>query len=177
MHSRPFCAKINPATAARAQKEERAHAQTAERLSVRRPLKQLFRGGGGKLHLPAGAGEAAKIVKGDRPSLRIGYLRCYTGAEFQRALALFPEKHPDVEVSVICGSHEELYGLLRTGDADLVLNDQRRAFSDEYVNLLLTTCRSYIEVSARSYCAGWKKDNSGYYVEEFAELLKTQFAQ
>jgi hypothetical protein len=29
----------------------------------------------------------------------------------------------------------------------------------------------------RSYCAGWKKDNSGYYVEEFAELLKTQFAQ
>lgn len=121
--------------------------------------------------------EAAKIVKGDRPSLRIGYLRCYTGAEFQRALALFPEKHPDVEVSVICGSHEELYGLLRTGDADLVLNDQRRAFSDEYVNLLLTTCRSYIEVSARSYCAGWKKDNSGYYVEEFAELLKTQFAQ
>lgn len=29
----------------------------------------------------------------------------------------------------------------------------------------------------RSYCAGWKKDNSGYYVEEFAELLKTQSAQ
>lgn len=29
----------------------------------------------------------------------------------------------------------------------------------------------------RSSCAGWKKDNSGYYVEEFAELLKTQFAQ
>ena len=28
-----------------------------------------------------------------------------------------------------------------------------------------------------SYCAGWKKDNSGHYVEEFAELLKTQFAQ
>lgn len=215
--------------------------------------------------------EAAKIAKGDRASLRIGYLRCYTGAEFQRALALFSEKHPNVEVSVICGSHEELYGLLRTGDADLVLNDQRRAFSDEYVNLLLTTCRSYIEVSARSplaqmehisppelknipcilvasetqreteqayyhdvvgfsgeflyaenleearlmvigrkgflpadgaaqtdlagmsitriplvrggepilrsYCAFWKKDNSGYYVEEFAELLKAQFAQ
>lgn len=70
--------------------------------------------------------EAAKIAHGDRASLRIGYLRCYTGGEFHRALALFSEKHPDVEVSVTYGNHEELYGLLRTGAADLVLNDQRR---------------------------------------------------
>lgn len=27
----------------------------------------------------------------------------------------------------------------------------------------------------RNYCAFWKKDNSGYYVEAFAELLKAQF--
>lgn len=94
--------------------------------------------------------EAAKIAKGDQAALRIGYLRCYTGAEFQRAVALFSEKHPDVEVSVLYGNHEELYGLLRSGEADLVLNDQRRAFSDEYVNLILTTCRSYVEVSSHS---------------------------
>ena len=215
--------------------------------------------------------EAAKIAKGDRASLKIGYLRCYTGTEFHQALALFSEKHPDVEVSVTYGNHEELYDLLRTGEADLVLNDQRRAFSDEYVNLLLTTCRSYIEVSAhgplaqmerisppelknipcilvaseaqreteqeyyhdvvgfhgeflyaenleearlmvigrkgflpvegtsalptmgpsivrlplvrgeepilRNYCAFWKKDNPGDYVDEFAKLLKAQFAE
>ena len=175
--------------------------------------------------------------------------------------------------SVAYGNHEELYNLLRTGNADIVLNDQRRAFSDEYVNLILTTCRSYIEVSShsslaqtehispselkntpcilvasetqreteqeyyrdvvgfrgeflyaenleearlmvigrkgfmpveetgksaqvafqagtsivriplvrgeepilRNYCAFWKKDNSGYYVEEFAKMLKAQF--
>ena len=215
--------------------------------------------------------EAAKIAHGDQTDLKIGYLRCYTGAEFHQALALFSEKHPDVEVSVAYGNHEELYGLLRTGEADLVLNDQRRAFSDEYVNLLLTACRSYIEVSAhsplaqmarispaelknipcilvasesqreteqayyhdvvgfhgeflyaenleearlmvigrkgflpvegtgqavpagtsivriplvrgeepilRNYCIFWKKDNSGGYVEEFAGLLKAQFAE
>ncbi len=213
--------------------------------------------------------EAAKIAHGGQTSLEIGYLRCYTGAEFHRALALFSEKYPDVEVSVTYGNHEELYGLLRTGEAELVLNDQRRAFSDEYVNLLLTTCRSYIEVSVhsplaqmecisppelknipcilvaseaqreteqayyhdvvgfhgeflyaenleearlmvigrkgflpvegteqaapagtsivrvplvrgeepilRNYCAFWKKDNSGGYVEEFASILKAQF--
>lgn len=97
--------------------------------------------------------EAAKIANGGRASLKIGYLRCYTGAEFHRALALFAEKLPDVEVSITYGNHEELYGFLRTGEADLVFNDQRRAFSDEYVNLLLTSCRSYIEVSAHSSIA------------------------
>lgn len=40
--------------------------------------------------------------------------------------------------------------MLRTGAADIVLNDQRRAFSNEYVNLLLATCRSCIGVSAHS---------------------------
>lgn len=94
--------------------------------------------------------EAAKIAKGDQASLKIGYLRCYTGAEFHKALELFSQKYPDVEVSVAYGNHEELYGLLRTEQADIVLNDQRRAFSDEYVNLILTTCRSYIEVSVHS---------------------------
>ncbi len=94
--------------------------------------------------------EAAKIAKGDRDSLRIGYLRSYTGAEFHRALARFSEKHPEVDVSVAYGNHEELYGLLRTGEADMVFNDQRRAFSDEYVNLLLTSCRVCVEVSVHS---------------------------
>ena len=32
----------------------------------------------------------------------------------------------------------------------MALNDQRRAFSDEYVNLLLTVCRSFVEVSANN---------------------------
>ncbi len=48
--------------------------------------------------------EAAKIAKGDRASLKIGYLRCYAGAEFRLALEVFSEKHPEVEVSVIYGT-------------------------------------------------------------------------
>lgn len=28
----------------------------------------------------------------------------------------------------------------------------------------------------RNYCAFWKKDNSGYYVEEFADIPKNKFA-
>lgn len=94
--------------------------------------------------------ESSKIAHVGDAVLKIGYLRGYTGQEFHRALLEFSAKYPDVSVEVIHGNHEELYQLLRTGGVDLVLNDQRRAFSDEYVNLILTTGRSYIEISARS---------------------------
>lgn len=213
--------------------------------------------------------EAGKIAKDDKAALVIGYLRCYSGQEFHLALEEFSAKYPDVSLKIEYGNHEELYGLLRTGGVDLVLNDQRRAFSDQYVNLILTVGKEYIEISSRNpishlqsitpqelknipcilvsskeqreneqeyyqgvvgfqgdflyaenleearllviggqgfmpvegvkraenfgssisriplfrgeaqitrnYCAFWKKDNSGYYVEEFADILKRKF--
>lgn len=66
---------------------------------------------------------ATKIVKGDDLSLRIGYLRCYSGSEFHRALDEFSARYPDVSVAVEYGNHEELYDMLRTGRVDIVLND------------------------------------------------------
>ena len=213
--------------------------------------------------------EAARIAQGGQASLKIGYLRCYTGNEFHQALEQFAEQYPDVAVSIEYGNHEELYELLRTEQVDMVLNDQRRAFSEEYVNLILATICSHVEISSRNplahkeqitpeelknipcilvssqaqreteqeyyktivgfqgeflyaenleearmmvigrkgfmpvegngsvpfvgasisriplvrenepilrnYCAFWKKDNSGFYVESFAEILQTQF--
>lgn len=32
------------------------------------------------------------------------------------------------------------------------------------------------EPVTKTYCVFWKKDNSGYYIEEFAEMLKEEFA-
>lgn len=213
--------------------------------------------------------EAGKLARDDKAVLVIGYLRCYSGQEFPLALEEFSAKHPDVPVKIEYGNHEELYELLRTGGVDLVLNDQRRAFSDQYVNLILTVGNEYIEISSRNpiaslpsitpqelknipcilvssrnqreneqeyyrgvvgfqgdflyaenleearlmviggqgfmpvegvkqaetfgssisriplfqggsqitrnYCAFWKRENSGYYVEEFADILKRKF--
>lgn len=211
--------------------------------------------------------EAAKIAGGGQAALHIGCLRSYSGAAFRRALEQFAEAHPEVSVSIACGNHEELYELLRSGQADIIFNDQRRAFSGEYVNLRLAALPCCTEVSAHSplaqmaqitpqelkntpcilvasqsqraveqdyyqtvigfhgdflftenleearllvisrrgflplensgggsstaivrvplvrggepilqhFCAFWKKNNSGYYVEAFAELLKAQF--
>ena len=91
-----------------------------------------------------------KIAKGDQATLKIGYLRSYSGNEFHRALALFSEKYPDVAVSVEYGNHEELYAMLRSEQADIILNDQRRAFRKNMSISFLTVCRSFIEVSAHS---------------------------
>lgn len=94
--------------------------------------------------------EAARLARRGEMALRVGYLRGYSGGEFHRALALFSEKYPEVTVRICRGNHEELYDLLRTDAVDLVLNDQRRAFSLEYVNQILVTAESYVEVAARS---------------------------
>lgn len=213
--------------------------------------------------------ETVRIANKDNAELRIGYLKCYGGQEFRLAVAEFSEKYPDVSVHIINGNHEDLYDALRSGGVDLILSDQRRAFSDEYVNFILATSECYIEIAARNplaslesietddlknipciliaspeqqenertyyqeivgikgdflfagnleearllviggkgfmpieggenepgfaaalrrilltrkgkpikrnYCAFWKTDNSGYYVEEFADILKSKF--
>ena len=78
--------------------------------------------------------------------LRIGYLRCYSGLELHQAVAQFSGSYPEVELHIVNGTHEELYNLLRFGDVDLVVSDQRRAFSDAYVNLELLQCGCYAEL-------------------------------
>lgn len=214
--------------------------------------------------------ETVRIARGADPQLRIGYLRCYSGRELRQAIAEFAKAYPDIGIHLINGNHEELYDELRQGKVDLVLSDQRRAFSDEYVNFILATSECFIEIAEhsplagresadtrelkdipcilvasqsqqeneqnyyhdivrirgdflfaetleearlmviggkgfmpvegrrqaaqsadnlqqilllrkgrpikRNYCAFWKADNSGYYIEEFAELLKASFS-
>ena len=213
--------------------------------------------------------ETVRIANKDRAVLRIGYLRCYSGQEFRMAVADYSQRYPDVSIQIINGNHEDLYTALRNGEVDLILSDQRRAFSDEYVNFILASNECYIEIAAwnpiaslecvkteelknipcilvacsgqqdteqtyyrevlgiqsdfqfaenieearllvvggkgfmpieggtqelgsaaslsrvlltrrgnpikRTYCAFWKEDNSGYYIETFADILKSKF--
>ena len=213
--------------------------------------------------------ETKRIAQKDRAMLCLGYYKGYHGNEFSEAVADFSEKYPTVEIKTVIGSHEELYHGMETGTIDLVLNDQRRAFSGAYNNVLLSESRTYIEIAKRnplsrlnqielndlkntpcilltgpegqaeeqryyeevvgihgdflfaqsmqearlkiitgqgympvdvigtqewfdttvsriplvrngepilkSYCAFWRKDNSGYYVEEFADALQKRF--
>ena len=86
--------------------------------------------------------------------LRIGYPRSYSGLELHQARSGICRLRPDITIDIVNGTHEELYNLLRTGGADLVLNDQRRAFSDAYVNLELVQCACLVELAARHPLSG-----------------------
>ncbi len=91
--------------------------------------------------------ETVRLSHRNKARLNIGYLRCYGGGEFHAAVAEFSSRYSDVDLNIINGNHEDLYDALRFGKVDLVLNDQRRTFSDEYVNLKLAEIPCFIELS------------------------------
>lgn len=105
--------------------------------------------------------ESARIAHGGNAALRIGYLRSYSGREFYRAVEQFSSEYPDVGLEIQQGNHEELYRMLQDEQVDLALNDQRRAFSDAFENLILATVDSSVELTARSPLAGLKQIEPG----------------
>lgn len=94
--------------------------------------------------------QTMQIGNGETASLRIGYINLYAGPELSETIGEFAAKYPGVNISVRSGTHEELYNGLVTGELDLALNDQRRAFSSEYVNMELKDADCMAEISRRS---------------------------
>ena len=93
--------------------------------------------------------ETKRLGADNRALLRIGYPRVYSGIELQQAMAAFSKTYPEITIQIINGTHEELYALLRTGSVDLVLNDQRRAFSEDYCNFELMAGGCFAEFSVQ----------------------------
>lgn len=98
--------------------------------------------------------ETKRLGQDKELQLRIGYLRCYSGLELYQAVAEFAKLYPEVSINIVNGTHEELYDLLRFGGVDLVLNDQRRAFSNTYINYELMQCGCYAELSVNHPLSG-----------------------
>ncbi|WP_195267680.1 LysR family transcriptional regulator [Eubacterium sp. 1001713B170207_170306_E7] len=94
--------------------------------------------------------EANRIAHEEEAALSVGYLRGYNGPALIGAMDAFAFKYPQVRVKTEPGDHEELFAQLRGGCVDLVFTDQRRAFSEEYVNIVLSHSRTFIAISARS---------------------------
>ncbi len=92
--------------------------------------------------------ETTRIGSDDELHLNIGYLASYDGTELPQAITEFSKKYPEVVVTFFKGTHEDLYHALKDKKVHIVLNDQRRAFSDEYENYILNQCPAYIDVSA-----------------------------
>ncbi len=98
-----------------------------------------------------------QAAKSDEVTLNVGYVSFYGGNEFQLAVAKFAAQYPKVHINLREGSHEDLYVAVRDGQLDVIMNDQRRAFSDEFVNMELTESKSYLQVAATSTMANLSK--------------------
>lgn len=79
--------------------------------------------------------------------LRIGYINNYCGLEVHKAIMKFSDIYTNIDIEIQTGNHEELYELMKNDKLDLIMNDQRRALSEEYVNHFLYTSTTYIEIS------------------------------
>ena len=98
--------------------------------------------------------ETVRIGHKEVERLSLGVLATYCGDELYRAMATFSEEFPAVETTVSSGSHEDLYDALRLEKIDCALSDQRRAFSDEYANLLLAKMPCTVEIASGNPLAG-----------------------
>lgn len=114
--------------------------------------------------------ETVRLGSDNELQLKIGYLASYDGGELQSAIIEFAKVYPEVVVSVIKGTHEDLYHALKDGKVSLVLNDQRRAFSDEYENFILNQSPAYIEVSS-SHSLATKEFVTTKELEEYPCIL------
>lgn len=97
--------------------------------------------------------ETRRKGKNSKASLCVGYLSSYNGDELGRAISAFTREHPEVDLTTCIGNHEDLYHALITEKADLVLNDQRRAFADHCHNLILRRSGYFVEVSIHNALA------------------------
>ena len=94
--------------------------------------------------------EVIKIGKKTDVHLKIGYLKNYGGCEFFSTLEKFAKKYPDVKISIVSGTHEELYQALKSDKVDLTFIDKRREGPTDYVNLFIKNVNTYIETVSYS---------------------------
>lgn len=94
--------------------------------------------------------EKAKfIASDDNYSIKIGYLKNYTGKELQKAIVEFSKRFPEVEIELVSGTHDELGNKVFNNEIDLKFTDQRKAFSDEFVNFPI--CTQYFSIKIPIY--------------------------
>lgn len=98
--------------------------------------------------------ESRRIAAGQKAVLHLAYLKNYGGSEFMLAVGEFSRRFPGADIEIRSGTHEEIYHWLQNDEADLAMSDQRRAFADDYCNLILAESDCFMEVPSGSPLAG-----------------------
>ena len=94
--------------------------------------------------------ETIQIGEYDDQTLSIGLMEGLSFSEIRKAIAKFASLYPEVEIDIKTGSHEDLFNYMQSDEVDIKLNDQRRAFSDLYVNFHLMDQPFYVGLSPQN---------------------------
>ncbi len=159
--------------------------------------------------------ETKRLSSDDKPQLRIGYLRNYSGLELHQAIAEFSGVFPEISLQNPLSRNEkvQLEELRRLPCILISSREQRIAEQEYYQNtlgfgssylfadnleegrMLVVGNRGFLPVESvgtlppegaairrlpvyqgdkqlmRNYCAFWRKEQSNYYIEQFAGML------
>lgn len=78
--------------------------------------------------------EVRRIDSGEYQRLRVGVLHGFSPRIIRQAIQEFTLNHPHIHLSLTTGTHEELFHPVNNGSLDMVINDQWRALSDQFIN-------------------------------------------
>lgn len=67
----------------------------------------------------------------------------------QKAIVKFNKRFPEVEIELVSGTHDELGNKVFNNEIDLKFTDQRKAFSDEFINY--PVCTQYFSIKVPIY--------------------------
>lgn len=82
-------------------------------------------------------------------NMTVGYPKNFASRELHQAIVEFTELYPEVNISIMSGTHEELFEYLIDQQLDIKISEQRRAFHDDYYNYELKHSDCYVEISAK----------------------------
>ena len=83
-------------------------------------------------------------------NLTIGYPKNFSTNELLETIVEFKRIYPEVNISVVSGTHEKLFELLVDHRIDMKISEQRRTFNNDYYNENLKESVSFIEISTLS---------------------------
>ena len=81
-------------------------------------------------------------------NLTIGYPKNFSTNELHQAIVEFNRIYPEVNISVVSGTHEELFELLLQHHIDFKISEQRRTFNEDYYNYELKHSECFVEISS-----------------------------
>lgn len=109
---------------------------------------------------------ATYISKNPNQELKIGYVVNYGYDELKKALMIFSSKYPEIKLSIKDGTHDTVSANNINDITDIMIGDQRKAFSDTLNNVYLGDLYYSIKISNASNLSNRKnvtiEDLNGY---------------